>query len=77
LSGIDRFAERLFGIPVRIGVPREVLGSSEGLISPQGAAALGLVQHALEVSGGGRWYGGPVGSTGVIQRVGNWLAEMF
>jgi cell division protein FtsA len=77
LSGIDRVAERLFGIPVRIGAPRDILGSADGLLSPQGAAAVGLVQHALEVSAGDRWYGGPVGSTGVIQRVGNWLAEMF
>lgn len=77
LSGIDTLAERLFGIPVRVGGPREVVGSTEGLLSPQGAVAVGLVQHALEFSGGARWYGGAVGSTGVLQRVGNWFAEMF
>lgn len=78
LPGVTRVAERIFGIPVRIGVPQAVTGPQELIASPNAAAAVGLVLHAIEaVDGSGRWYGGQVGPTGVLQRVGNWFAEMF
>ena len=43
LPGIDAIAEDVFGLPVRVGVPKHVTGLTETVAQPQYATAIGLV----------------------------------
>jgi cell division protein FtsA len=45
LPGMLEKAEEIFGLPVRVGYPRGILGS-EAVSSPMYATAVGLVLHA-------------------------------
>ena len=43
LPGIERIAEEVFGLPVRIGAPNTLGGLTDALAAPQYATAIGLV----------------------------------
>ncbi len=43
LKGIEGIAEDVFGLPVRVGVPKHVSGLTETVAQPQYATAIGLV----------------------------------
>jgi len=47
LKGIDKLAEEIFGMPVRLGQPRSEFGISESLESPIYATGYGMLLHAL------------------------------
>ncbi len=49
LPGIDKLAERVLEMPVRIGVPREVLGLSSIVAKPKFATGVGLVKYGAEM----------------------------
>jgi cell division protein FtsA len=43
LPGISQIAEDVFGLPVRIGVPKNIVGLTETVAQPQYATAIGLI----------------------------------
>lgn len=75
-EGTVEVAQHVFGMPVRIGVPRQGLtGLSDSVRRPKFAAATGLALYAAERrrEGGGasRWHGG------ALDRAIAWLKEFF
>jgi cell division protein FtsA len=44
---LDRLVEKVFGMPMTVGLPRHVSGVSAAIESPEYAACTGLVQHAF------------------------------
>ncbi|NQT23735.1 cell division protein FtsA [candidate division KSB1 bacterium] len=45
LKGVDRLAEDIFGIPVKIGIPQGLVGLVESVSSPAMATGVGLIQY--------------------------------
>ncbi|MBF0171615.1 MAG: cell division protein FtsA, partial [Nitrospinae bacterium] len=55
LDGIVEVAQEVFELPVRLGVPKGVVGLADLVDSPQYATVVGLVRHGLQnAHGGGR-----------------------
>jgi cell division protein FtsA len=52
LPGLVELAERVLGIPARVGYPRPAEGMPDGEGLPQHAAALGLLLYASELERG-------------------------
>lgn len=79
LAGIDTLAERIFRMPVRLGVPLQLSGLVDVVASPMYSTAVGLVLHGLKQQGTGvRTTDGmmrPIGKVG--RRVVEWLREFF
>ena len=76
LGGVTKVAEKVFNLPVRVGVPVGVGGLAEIVNSPQYATAVGLA--LLGVNAQRRGAGSsrsPV--TKLFKRVGNWISEQF
>jgi cell division protein FtsA len=48
LDGIVALAERVFGLPVRIGTPLDCEDLDESLAGPAYAAAIGLVRYGMQ-----------------------------
>ncbi|MDM7917463.1 MAG: rod shape-determining protein, partial [Candidatus Eisenbacteria bacterium] len=72
LPGMVELAERVLGIPARIGVPRAIEGLPEGEGRPGHAVALGLLLHGAETERGrdsGR------GFLGLFRRPREWVRE--
>jgi cell division protein FtsA len=51
LPGIDAIAEEVFGLPVRLGVPKHVVGLTETVAQPQYATAIGLILFGANGNG--------------------------
>jgi len=51
LSGVVELAERIFELPVRVGVPRAVTGIRDAVEDPSYAAVVGLLLYAREERG--------------------------
>jgi len=47
LHGTPELAEQIFGVPVRRGVPRGVIGLTDGLLDPANATGIGLLQYGV------------------------------
>jgi len=50
LDGSIEAAERVFNMPVRIGVPRDIAGLNDRVATPQFATAVGLLKYGLKMS---------------------------
>ena len=80
LSGMADLAERVFRMPVRLGVPLHLSGLVDVVASPMYSTAVGLVLHGLRQHGqvGGRSADGMLRP---LERVGHrmieWLRELF
>ncbi len=46
LKKVDQLAEKIFGLPCRIGKPREVSGMTEVMERPECAAVVGMLRYA-------------------------------
>ena len=77
LDGLVEVAEQIFDAPVRVGVPGEIDGLSDGVAQPGFAAAVGLVMHGLRVSQGAtsanRHAGRKMGAGSVSGKLKAWL----
>jgi cell division protein FtsA len=76
LPGIEAIAEEVFGLPVRVGMPKTVGGLTEAMAAPQYATAIGLV---LFGANGERDAALRVGRRGgaFVTRVQRWLADLW
>jgi cell division protein FtsA len=76
LPGIEAIAEDVFGLPVRVGMPRMVGGLTDAMTQPQYATAIGLVIFGAngdhEDAGGVRRRGGSF-----FSRIRTWLGDLW
>ena len=47
MSGIDRLGEEIFGLPVKIGIPKGVEGMGDSIRDPVHATGIGLILHGV------------------------------
>jgi cell division protein FtsA len=78
LEHMTALAERVFHLPVRLGVPGDLGGLVDVAASPMYSTAVGLVLHGLKQNGEGRRAEGVLGQLGVVrERMMGWLREFF
>jgi cell division protein FtsA len=73
-------AERVFRLPVRLGIPLHLNGLVDVVASPMYSTAVGLVLHGLKQHGqaSGRHAEGVLGQLGAVrERMMGWLREFF
>lgn len=75
LEGLDRMAETLLGLPVRIGFPRDIRGCADIMNNPIYATGAGLVFYGYG-SEPGRTFSSDV-FTGVFGKMKDWVQEIF
>jgi cell division protein FtsA len=75
LEGLDRMAETLLGLPVRIGFPRDIKGCADIMNNPIYATGAGLVLYGYG-SEPGRTFSSDA-FTGVFGRMKGWVKEIF
>lgn len=79
LKGSVEMAEDIFGVPVRLGIPRGVTGLVEVLDSPIYSTGVGLAQYGFkyrDTKKPGRFKGRNIFSK-VIKRMTEWVGEYF
>jgi len=78
LQGMTALAERVFQLPVRLGIPLQLSGLVDAVASPMYSTAVGLVLHGKE-----KLEGPTVGRTPMSQlgraghRMYEWLCDFF
>jgi len=78
LEHATALAERVFKLPVRIGVPLHLNGLVDVVASPMYSTAVGLVLHGLKQDGHGRRGEGVLGQLEAVrERMMGWLREFF
>ncbi len=78
LEGTQELAERIFGLPVRRGLPINLKGMPEELMKPAYTTAAGLLLHAANAAGGngnGTMRGGRMGRLRSL--VSDWMRDFF
>jgi cell division protein FtsA len=79
MDGTAELAERIFDIPVRLGVPQGVTGLTEEVASPVHATGVGLVLYgAMHRSSGGGKIAGAMGDRlfyKILSRMKRWFQE--
>jgi cell division protein FtsA len=78
LEHVPALAERVFRLPVRVGVPLHLSGLVDVVASPMYSTAVGLVLHGLKPEAHGRRVEGVLGQIGAVrERMMGWLREFF
>ena len=78
LAHMPALAERVFRLPVRLGVPLHLSGLVDAVASPMYSTAVGLVLHGLKQDGHGRRGEGVLGQLGVVrERMMGWFRDFF
>src|SRR5215510_1741512 len=78
LEHATALAERVFRLPVRVGVPLHLNGLVDVVASPMYSTAVGLVLHGLKQDGHGRRGEGVLGQLEAVrERMMGWLREFF
>ena len=78
LDGIDKTAEQILNLPVRVGYPNTVGGLSEIVKSPVYATAVGLLLYGMKHTSNGNGTKGYKNIfTKVTQSAKNWFAEVI
>jgi cell division protein FtsA len=76
IPGIIELAERIFGLPVRQGVPNNVIGNPEIINNPIFATGIGLLYSKKEKQRSKRSYASSAVS-GVLSRMKEWFQINF
>ncbi|MEQ9496379.1 MAG: cell division protein FtsA [Deltaproteobacteria bacterium] len=77
LSGIAEIAEDVLGLPIRIGIPRDVGGLVDVVRSPAHATGVGLILHGAQ-SLNGKLVHAPENKFGrTKERMRKWISEIF
>jgi cell division protein FtsA len=48
MEGIDQLAERIFDLPVKVGIPKGVIGLTDAISDPVHAAGIGLIMYGYK-----------------------------
>jgi cell division protein FtsA len=75
LEGLDRMAEALLGLPVRLGFPKELEGCKDIINNPMYATGVGLVLYGLETEASRVFY--PDAFTGIFGKMKDWVKGIF
>jgi cell division protein FtsA len=75
LQGLDKMAEAVLGLPVRIVTPRYVTGGKEMVNNPMYATGVGLVLYGIESESKRGLY--PDMFTGVFGKMKDWVKGIF
>ena len=75
LDGSIEAAERVFNMPVRIGVPRDIAGLTDRVATPQFATSVGLLKYGLKMSQVRAGKLAPDKGGNVFGRLKKWLEE--
>lgn len=75
LEGLDRMAEVILELPVRIGFPKDIEGCREIITNPMYATGAGLVLYGFHTESGRVFY--PDTFTGVFGKMKDWVKGIF
>jgi len=75
LQGLDKMAEAVLGLPVRIGVPKAISGCRDIINNPIYATGVGLVLHGLEDEASRMFY--PDAFTAIFGKMKDWVNGIF
>ena len=75
LEGLDRMAEAVLGLPVRIGFPNDIKGCKDIVNNPMYATGVGLVLYGLETESDRVFY--PDAFTGIFGKMKDWVKGIF
>ncbi|MEW6418791.1 MAG: cell division protein FtsA [Nitrospirota bacterium] len=75
LEGLDRMAEAVLGLPVRIGFPKYIKGCTDIINNPMYATGVGLVLYGSETESNKIFY--PDVFTGIFGRMKDWVKGIF
>jgi cell division protein FtsA len=75
LEGLDRMAEAVLGLPVRIGFPKDIKGCKDIINSPMYATGVGLVLYGSDTESGRVFY--PDAFTGIFGKMKDWVKGIF
>lgn len=75
LDGLDRMAEAVLGLPVRIGFPKDIKGCKGITNNPMYATGVGLVLYGLNTEPNGVSYSDTF--AGIFGKMKNWAMGMF
>jgi cell division protein FtsA len=75
LEGLDRMAEAVLGLPVRIGFPKDIKGYNDIINNPMYATGVGLVRYGLETESSRVFY--PDVFAGIFGKMKGWVKEIF
>jgi cell division protein FtsA len=75
LEGLDRMAEAVLGLPVRIGFPKDIKGCKDIINSPMYATGVGLVLYGSATESGRVFY--PDAFTGIFGKMKDWVKGIF
>jgi cell division protein FtsA len=75
LEGLDRMAEALLGLPVRLGFPKDLEGCKDIINNPMYATGVGLVLYGLETESSRVFY--PDAFTGIFGKMKDWVKGIF
>jgi cell division protein FtsA len=76
LPAIERIAEEVFGLPVRVGLPSTIGGLTEAMTAPQYATAIGLVLFGANGDREDALRAGRRGNS-MVTKVQRWLADLW
>ncbi|MDX1901416.1 MAG: cell division protein FtsA [Gammaproteobacteria bacterium] len=77
VKGALELAERVFKMPVRIGVPQHVTGLSDVMNNPCYATSVGLLLYGLQQRNGHRHLGTSTSLKGILNRMKGWFQGNF
>lgn len=77
LKGVVELAESLTGLPVRLGIPRQIQGLVDAVKTPGYATAVGLLHYGCQVHQQGQLRGERSGFRQAWSRVKGWLQVNF
>ncbi|NCO67580.1 MAG: cell division protein FtsA [Nitrospirae bacterium CG_4_10_14_0_8_um_filter_41_23] len=75
LEGLDRMAEAVLGLPVRIGFPKYIKGCKDIINNPIYATGVGLVLYGSDTESGRVFY--PDVFTGIFGKMKDWVKGIF
>jgi len=75
LEGLDRMAEAVLGLPVRIGFPKDIKGCKDIINNPMYATGVGLVLYGSDTKSGRVFY--PDAFTGIFGKMKDWVKGIF
>src|SRR4030042_653289 len=75
LEGLDRMAEAVLGLPVRIGFPKDIKGCKDIINNPMYATGVGLVLYGSETESDRVFY--PDAFTGIFGKMKDWVKGIF
>jgi cell division protein FtsA len=75
LEGLDRMAEAVLGLPVRIGFPKDIKGCKDMINNPMYATGVGLVLYGSDTKSGRVFYSDAF--TGIFGKMKDWVTGIF